>query len=60
MHLSCFAKKKVDVHGHIYSKVRSKLAPETTEKLVYVYANRRLVSKICESDALKMCLGPIE
>ena len=41
-------------HGHIHSKIRNKLAPETTEKLVYVYSNRRLVSKICDSDELKM------
>ncbi len=33
------------VHGHIHSKVRNKLAPATTQKLVYVYANSNFVSE---------------
>jgi hypothetical protein len=41
-------------HGHIHSRVRNQLAPETTEKLVYVYANRKLVSKMEDKDELKM------
>jgi hypothetical protein len=41
-------------HGHIHSKVRNKLAPETTEKLVFVYSNRKLVTKIQDKDELKM------
>jgi hypothetical protein len=41
-------------HGHIHSKVCSKLLPDTTEKLVYVYSNRKSVSKMEDTDELKM------
>jgi hypothetical protein len=41
-------------HGHIHSKVCNKLLPETTEKLVYVYSNRNLVSKMEDTEELKM------
>jgi hypothetical protein len=36
------------------SKVHSKVARETTKKLVYVYSNRKLVSKIEDTNKLKM------
>ena len=41
-------------HGHIHSKVRNKLEPATTEKLVYVYANSKIVSETRASGELKM------
>ena len=41
-------------HGHIHSKVRNKLEPATTEKLVYVYANSKIVSETRDSGDLKM------
>ncbi len=46
--------RQPSAHGHIHSKIRNKLAPETTKKLVYVYSNRKLVSKIEDTDELKM------
>jgi hypothetical protein len=41
-------------HGHIHSEVRSMLAPATTEKLVYVYSNRKAVAAAARDDELKM------
>jgi hypothetical protein len=41
-------------HWHIHSKVCNKLLPKTTEKLVYVYSNRKLASKMEDTDKLKM------
>ena len=41
-------------HGHIHSEVRNRLAPATTEKLVYVYSNRRAVAAAARDDELKM------
>jgi hypothetical protein len=41
-------------HGHIHSEVRNRLAPATTEKLVYVYSNRRAVAAVARDDELKM------
>ena len=40
-------------HGHIHSEVRNRLAPATTEKLVYVYSNRKAAAAACD-DELKM------
>ena len=37
-------------HGHIHSEVRNRLAPATTEKLVYIHSNR----KASQNDELKM------
>ena len=41
-------------HGHIHSKLRNSLAPETTEKLVYVYSNGKMAANTWDSEALKM------
>ena len=41
-------------HGHIHSEVRNKLAPATTEKLVYIYSNRKAVAAAARDDELKM------
>ena len=41
-------------HGHIHSKVRNKLEPATTEKLVYVYANCKIESETRAGGDLKM------
>ena len=40
-------------HGHIHSEVRNRLAP-TTEKLVYIYSNRKAVAASALHDELKM------
>ena len=32
-------------HGHIQTKIRNKLSPETTEKLVYVYSNSKMQAR---------------
>ena len=32
-------------HGHIQTKIRNKLNPETTEKLVYVYSNSKMQAR---------------
>lgn len=39
---------------HIHSEVRNRLAPTTTEKLVYIYSNRKAVSAAALHDELKM------
>ena len=41
-------------HGHIHTKIRNKLGPETTEKLVYVYSNSKMAAGIRDADELKM------
>ncbi len=41
-------------HGHIHSKIRNRLEPETTEKLVYVYSNIKMVAATRDADELKM------
>ena len=41
-------------HGHIHTKNRNKLGPETTEKLVYVYSNSKLAATIGDADELKI------
>ncbi len=40
-------------HGHIHPKVRNKLEPATTEKLVYAYANSKMLLRLVLID-LKM------
>ncbi len=32
------------VHGHIRLEVRNRIAPATTDKLVYIYSKRRAVA----------------
>ena len=41
-------------HGHIHSEVRNRLAPATTEKLLYIYSNRKAVAAAACDDKLKM------
>ena len=41
-------------HGHIHSEVRNRLAPATTEKLVYIYSNRKALAAASQNDELKM------
>ena len=41
-------------HGHIHSKIRSRLDPATTEKLVYVYSNSKMVAATRDADELKI------
>ena len=41
-------------HGHIHTKIRNRLDPATTEKLVCVYSNSKLVASSCDADKLKM------
>ena len=41
-------------HGHIHTKIRNRLDPATTEKLVYVYSNSKLVTATRDADKLKM------
>ena len=41
-------------HGHIHSKIRNRLDPATTEKLVYVYSNSKMVAATRDADELKM------
>jgi hypothetical protein len=41
-------------HGHINTTVRNQLSPETTETLVYIYSNRKLVWTIENTEELKM------
>ena len=39
---------------HIHSKIRNSLEPATTEKLVYVYSNSKMVSANGDANKLKM------
>ena len=41
-------------HWHIHKKIRNRLDPATTEKLVYVYSNSKLVASTRDADKLKM------
>ena len=41
-------------HGHIHSKIRNRLEPATTKKLVYVYSNSKMVAATRDADKLKM------
>ena len=41
-------------HGHIHSKIRNRLEPATTEKLVYVYSNSKMAAATRDADELKM------
>ena len=41
-------------HGHIHTKICNRLDPATTEKLVYVYSNSKLVASTRDADKLKM------
>ena len=41
-------------HGHIHTKIRNSLDPATTEKLVCVYSNRKMVAGTRDADDLKM------
>ena len=41
-------------HGHIHSKIRNRLEPATTEKLVHVYSNSKMVAATCYANELKM------
>ena len=47
-------------HGHIHSKIRNRLEPATTEKLVYVYSNSKMVAATRDADELKMFAWDIE
>jgi hypothetical protein len=46
--LSC--ERNWSAYGHIHSEVRNRLAPATTEKLVYVYSNWRAVAAAARDD----------
>ena len=41
-------------HGHIHTKISNRRDPATTEKLVYVYSNSKLVASIRDANKLKM------
>ena len=41
-------------HGHMHTEVRNRLAPATSEKLVYIYSNRKAVAAASRSDELEM------
>ena len=46
--------RKRSAHGHIHSKLRNRLEPATTEKLVYVYSNSKMVAATRDANELKM------
>ena len=48
------------VHRHIHTKILNMLDPATTEKLVYVYSNSKLVASTCYADKLEMFAGDDE
>ena len=40
-------------HGHIHTMIRNRLDPATTEKLVYVYSNSKMVAGTRDTDKIK-------
>ena len=46
--------RKRSAHGHIHSKLRNRLEPATTEKLVYVYSNSKMVAATRDANEIKM------
>ena len=50
----CGLKWSQSAHWHIHSKIRNSLEPATTEKLVYVYSNSKMVSANGDANKLKM------
>ena len=47
-------------HWHIHTKIRNRLEPATTEKLVYVYSNSKMVAATRDADELKVFDWDIE
>ena len=47
----CGLKWSQSAHWHIHSKIRNSLEPATTEKLVYVYSNSKMVTVAATRDA---------
>ena len=41
-------------HGHIHTRIRNRLEPATTGKLVYVYSNSQMMVVTRDADELKM------
>ena len=41
-------------HGHIHSKIGNRLEPATTEKLVHVYSNSKMVAATSYANELRM------
>ena len=48
-----YLKRKWFAHGHIQTKIRNKLSPETNENLVYVYSNSKMAAAVRDADELK-------
>ena len=51
---SSSCEQKWSTHWHIQTKIRNKLSPEKTEKLVYVYLNSKMAATVRDNDNLKM------
>ena len=47
-------------HGHIHTKICNRLDPATTEKLVYVYSNSKLVASTSDADSSRCLLGTMK
>ena len=46
--------RKWSAHGHIYSKIRTRLEPAITEKLVYFFSNSKMVAATHHANELKV------
>ena len=46
--------QKQSAHWHIHSKLRNRLEPATTEKLVYVYSDSKMVAVTISANQLRM------
>jgi hypothetical protein len=44
-------------HGHIHSEVRNRLAPATTEKLMYIHSNRKAAAAASDDELMEMFTG---
>ena len=47
-------------HWHIHTKICNRLDPTTTEKLVYVYPNSKLVASTRDADSSRCSLGTMK
>ena len=53
-HLTYSCERNWSAHGHTHTKISNRLDPATTEKLVYVCSNSKLVASTRDADKLKM------
>ena len=51
---ACSCERNWSAHGHIRSRIGNRLEPATTEKIVYVYSNSKMVAATRDANELRM------